>query len=124
MNNLFANQLPENEKQSLKRIHDHCQSNSATNVDEDLLRKLPQNIDNPQVGAHMLCMSVGAGLQKQNGQLDKDAIKNKISVVTQDKSLVDGLVTKCAVQKETPEKTAVTMWTCFVKNNVNYIHVL
>ncbi|KAJ8932146.1 hypothetical protein NQ314_014930 [Rhamnusium bicolor] len=120
---IAANQLPENERQSLKRIYDHCQSNSETKVDEDLLRKLSQNTDNQQVGAHMLCVSVGAGLQKQNGQLDKNIIKNKISLVIEDKSRVDDLVTKCAVQKETPEKTAVKMFTCFDQNNVKYYHV-
>ncbi|KAJ8932139.1 hypothetical protein NQ314_014923 [Rhamnusium bicolor] len=121
---ILANKLPENEKQNLKRIHEQCQSDSKTKVDEDLLRKFTQNTDNQQVGAHMLCMSVAAGLQKQNGQFDKNTIKNKISLVIEDKSRVDGLVTKCAVQKETPEKTAVGMWTCFIQNNVNYVHVL
>ncbi|KAJ8932147.1 hypothetical protein NQ314_014931 [Rhamnusium bicolor] len=120
---ISANQLPENERQSLKRIYEQCQSNSDTKVDEDLLRKLSENNDNRQVGAHLLCISVGVGLQKQNGQLDKNIIRNKISLVTQDKTRVDDLVTKCAVQKETPEKTAVKMLNCLDQNNVKYIHV-
>ncbi|KAJ8932142.1 hypothetical protein NQ314_014926 [Rhamnusium bicolor] len=60
-----AASILEAEEEKLQRIHDECQSNPATYADHELLHNLSQNLDNPQVGAHMLCESVKVGLQKR-----------------------------------------------------------
>ncbi|KAJ8924168.1 hypothetical protein NQ315_006952 [Exocentrus adspersus] len=117
-------QLPPDEKAFLKNVHDSCQANPATYADESKLKKLSQYIDDRVVGTHMLCMSQKAGLQKSNGDLDIGVIKQKIALVTADKSKVDGLVKTCAVVNGGPEKTANLLWLCFVKNNIDYLHRL
>ncbi|KAJ8932144.1 hypothetical protein NQ314_014928 [Rhamnusium bicolor] len=61
----FAANLLEIEEHKLHHIHEECQSNPATYADDELLKNLSENLDNPQVGAHMLCESVKVGLQKQ-----------------------------------------------------------
>ncbi|KAJ8932135.1 hypothetical protein NQ314_014916 [Rhamnusium bicolor] len=121
---MLGNHLPENEKVNLKKVHDSCQANPATYVDEDILRKLNDNINHKQAGIHMLCMSVKAGLQKANGDLDIGVIRSKIDTVLDDKSKVEGFVSKCAVKKESPQKTAVLLWLCFVLNDIPYFHKL
>ncbi|KAJ8932136.1 hypothetical protein NQ314_014920 [Rhamnusium bicolor] len=112
----------EAEEDKLKRIHDECQSNPATYVDHELLHNLSQNLDNPQVGAHMLCESVKVGLQKENGDLDLAVIKSKISLSVSDKAKVDRLVRECAVKKNTAEKTAINLFMCLDKDGVTYFH--
>nr|ALR72494.1 odorant binding protein [Colaphellus bowringi] len=120
---VLAGQLPEDEKERLRQVHLSCQADSKTYCDEDLLRKLGDNVNNPQVGIHMLCMSVKAGLQERNGDLNRSFIKSRIALVTE-QAKVDGYVQKCAVKKETPEKTAAMLWLCFVQNGINYYHKL
>nr|UYS88371.1 odorant binding protein 19 [Aromia bungii] len=110
------------EEEELHHIHDACQANPATYADHDLLDNLAANLDNPQVGAHMLCESKGVGLQKENGQLDVDTIREKISLTITDPAKVESLIKECAIQKNTPEKTAVNLFMCLDKNGVTYFH--
>nr|AXO78390.1 odorant binding protein 12 [Xylotrechus quadripes] len=110
------------EEQMLHHIHDACQANPATYADHDLLHDLSANLDNPQVGAHMLCESKGVGLQKENGQLDPDTIRDKISLTIGDAAQVDRLVKECAIPKNTPEKTAIHLFMCLDRNGVTYFH--
>ncbi|KAJ8932126.1 hypothetical protein NQ314_014907 [Rhamnusium bicolor] len=119
-----AHHLSSEEKLKLQKIHERCQADPSTHVDERLLMKLSENKDNAAVGAHMLCMSVGAGMQKANGDLDKEVIKSKISLVTHDRSKIDGLVEKCAINQDTLKKTAAMLWLCFIQNDVHYIYDL
>nr|ADD82417.1 minus-C odorant binding protein 4 [Batocera horsfieldi] len=117
----LAASLSEEEKK-LQEIHDKCQADPATYVDHELLHNLSANIDNPKVGAHMLCESKAVGLQKPNGELDLNVIKQKISLTVSDKAKVERLVKECAVKKQTPEKTAVNLFMCLDKDGVTYFH--
>nr|UYS88370.1 odorant binding protein 18 [Aromia bungii] len=110
------------EEQKLHHIHDACQANPATNADHHLLHDLSANLDNPVVGAHMLCESKGVGLQKENGQLDIETIRNKISLTITDTARVDRLVKECAIPKKSPEKTAIHLFMCLDRNGVTYFH--
>nr|AXO78393.1 odorant binding protein 15 [Xylotrechus quadripes] len=110
------------EEQNLHHIHDACQADPATNADHELLHNLAANIDNPQVGAHMLCESKGVGLQKPNGELDPETIRSKLTVFIDDPAKVDKLIKECAIQKNTPEKTAIYLFMCMDKEGVTYFH--
>ncbi|KAJ8955669.1 hypothetical protein NQ318_008538 [Aromia moschata] len=111
-------------KQKLKDIHFACQDDPTTHDDEEKLRKLSENLDDPKTGAHMLCMTVKAGLQRENGQLDREVIRSKVALVTHDQATVDGLVEKCAVNQESAERTAVKLILCFVENNIHYYYLV
>ncbi|XP_018565034.1 uncharacterized protein LOC108906293 [Anoplophora glabripennis] len=117
-------QLPDSERIHLKQVHDSCQADPKTYADESRLKQLNKYIDDNVVGTHMLCMSRKAGLQKANGDLDVGVIRQKIDLVTADKSKVDGLVKKCAVVNGNPKRTANLLWLCFVQNNIDYLHRL
>nr|UTN00817.1 odorant binding protein [Semanotus bifasciatus] len=119
---VFAQNLLLVEEQQLHHIHDACQANPATRADHNLLHDLSANLDNPQVGVHMLCESKGVGLQNENGKLEKEVIRSKISLSIADPGIVDHLVEECAVPKNTPEKTAINLFMCFDRNGVTYFH--
>nr|UTN00818.1 odorant binding protein [Semanotus bifasciatus] len=106
----------------LHHIHDACQADPATSVNHELLHNLSENLDNPQVGAHMLCESKGVGLQKPDGELDPEIIRSKISLSVKDAAKVDRLVKECAIKKRTPEETAVNLFMCLDENGVTYFH--
>nr|AXO78391.1 odorant binding protein 13 [Xylotrechus quadripes]QHI06947.1 odorant-binding protein 1 [Helopeltis theivora] len=119
-----AGTLPASEQQFVNQVHAHCQSNPKTFVDENLLKNLSANKDNAQVGVHMLCMSKGAGLQGQNGEINKGAVQSKVALVIRDSSKVNEIVNKCAVKTGSWESTAVSMWLCLNKNQVPYTPIL
>nr|AIX97026.1 odorant-binding protein 11 [Monochamus alternatus] len=110
------------EEQKLHHLHDACQEDPATYADHELLHHLAENIDNPQVGAHMLCESTKVGLQKENGELDLETIKNKVALSVSDSDKVDRLVRECAIKKKSPEKTAIHLFMCLDNNGVTYFH--
>nr|QUP79514.1 odorant binding protein 21 [Monochamus saltuarius] len=112
----------EEEKEQLHEIHEKCQANPATYADDKLLENLSQNLDNPQVQAHMLCESTKVGLQCKNGHLNIKTIKKKVALCVEDEKEVDRLVKECAIQKDTPGKTAVYLFMCLDKNGVTYFH--
>ncbi|KAJ8924169.1 hypothetical protein NQ315_006953 [Exocentrus adspersus] len=119
---LATHHIPESEKHKLKQIHEECQANPATHVDEELLKKLEDHIDDKKVGAHMLCMAVKQGFMTHDGDLINEVIKSKITLVTHDETKVDGLLKKCAIKHETPEKTAILLKICFKQNDVHYYY--
>nr|APC94276.1 odorant-binding protein 1 [Pyrrhalta aenescens] len=116
--------LPENERIKLAQVHRSCQSNPKTFCDENKLRNLSNYINDIEVGTHMLCMAVKAGLMTPNGDFDIPSIKRKVALVTRDHSNVDGLVQKCTRKAEKPGKTANLMWMCFFQNDIQYYHQL
>ncbi|XP_018565051.1 uncharacterized protein LOC108906310 isoform X1 [Anoplophora glabripennis] len=120
----LAHHLPETEMRKLKEVHDSCQANPTTHVDEKLLKKLKENVEDKKVGTHLLCMAVKVGLLTQDGDLMKNVIRDKIVIATHDVSKVDEVLKKCAVKRETPEKTAIQMLVCFIDNGVHYHHNL
>ncbi|XP_028140996.1 uncharacterized protein LOC114335042 [Diabrotica virgifera virgifera] len=116
--------LPENERLKLAQVHRDCQADPKTYVDEDKLRKLPNFVEDKQVGIHMRCMAVKSGLMKQNGDLDIPSITQKFGLVIKDHSKVNGFVQQCAKKADTPEKTAILLTLCCVKNDIQYYHKL
>ncbi|CAG9836042.1 unnamed protein product [Diabrotica balteata] len=116
--------LPENERLKLAQVHRDCQADPKTYVDEDKLRKLPNFVEDKQVGVHMLCMAVKAGLMRHNGDFDINTIKQKFALVIKDHSKVNGFVQQCATKSDTPGKSAILFTLCCVKNGIEYYHKL
>lgn len=112
--------MPPEERSKLREVHATCQSDPATYVEEAKVKDMDQYADDFQLGVHLLCMAVKLGCATEKGLIDRDVLRNKIDLVTPDKSKVDALLEKCAVQQETPEKTAVFVCLCFKRNGVQY----
>lgn len=112
--------MPPEERSKLREVHATCQSDPATYVEEAKVKDMDQYADDFQLGVHLLCMAVKLGCATEKGLIDRDVLRNKIHLVTPDKSKVDALLEKCAVQQETPEKTAVFVCLCFKRNGVQY----
>nr|UYS88366.1 odorant binding protein 14 [Aromia bungii] len=113
----------EHEKCKKEDIHKKCQSNPATYAPDEYLDNLPKYyLDNPQVGAHMLCESQGLGLQDKDGKLNYRNIKRKVKLSVHNEDKANKLVKECAVQRKTKEKTAVYLFMCLDKHGVTYFH--
>ncbi|KAJ8955672.1 hypothetical protein NQ318_008541 [Aromia moschata] len=112
---VMAQGLTEKQKEKIRTIHAECQADPATNVDEDLLKKAynDEPAEGPQLRAHVLCMSKKLGLQKDNGDLDKDTLRLQLSRAISDEAKLNQAVDKCGVQKDNPEATAAAILKCF-----------
>ncbi|XP_028140995.1 uncharacterized protein LOC114335039 [Diabrotica virgifera virgifera] len=120
----WGSNLSQHDRQFLRQVHESCQHDPKTYCDEHKLRNLQHNINDRQVGIHMKCMAVKAGLMKHHGDLDITIIKIKISSVIHDQGKVNKYVHKCAHKAEYPEKTANMLWLCFIQNGIDYYHRL
>ncbi|CAG9829917.1 unnamed protein product [Diabrotica balteata] len=108
---------PTNEqREAVKKAHEHCQSQEATRIDSDVFDKLRrgEKVHNTQLSKHTLCMNVQAGLQTESGDINVDKLRKAITEATSDPNLVNTIVEKCGkrVAGETAEETAVALFKC------------
>nr|AXO78394.1 odorant binding protein 16 [Xylotrechus quadripes]QHI06955.1 odorant-binding protein 9 [Helopeltis theivora] len=109
----LASGLTEEQKEKVKIVHKECQDDPATHADENKLSDSYKGVEVTGLGAHFLCMSKKLGMQKDNGNVDREAIKRKLSDVITVPEKLQEAVDKCAVQKATPEDTAEHVLKCF-----------
>lgn len=69
-------------------------------------------LDDPNAAKHILCMSKKLGYQDSEGKLVISQINKALSRTIRDKSKLEEVVSKCGVDKDSPEETAVYLWTC------------
>ncbi|KAJ8932134.1 hypothetical protein NQ314_014915 [Rhamnusium bicolor] len=116
--------LTDEEKQRISAVHTKCQADPVTHVDEEILKQLHkgEHVDRSIVGVHILCMSKNLGFQKENGDIDKKRTSKKFGRVIHDDAKLDETVKICALQKTTPEETALDLLKCFRDNTDHSIH--
>nr|ALR72503.1 odorant binding protein 15 [Colaphellus bowringi] len=110
----------ETEKEKMKRIHEECQSDPATKVEESVLKAAEEgDVDVTKIGPHTLCMNVKVGLQKENGDIVKDELRAGLRRVPGvDESKIESIVEECG-QREggTAEEAAIKLFQCLQKRS-------
>uniref|UniRef100_A0A6P7FFA6 Uncharacterized protein LOC114329530 n=1 Tax=Diabrotica virgifera virgifera TaxID=50390 RepID=A0A6P7FFA6_DIAVI len=104
------------QKEAVKKAHDHCQTNEETRIDDDVFEKVKkgEKVDNAKLSKHTLCMNVQTGLQTQSGDINVDKLRKALTEAISDPNLVNTIVEKCGkrVAGETAEESAVTFFKC------------
>lgn len=104
-------------KEQLKSWAKECQDDPKSHIDGELLEKYAkgEQIDKKLLGPHVRCMVTKSGFMKENGDLDVETIRSKLSGHIDDAKLEE-IIKECAQQKDTPEKTALR-WTKCMKDH-------
>ncbi|KAF7272387.1 uncharacterized protein LOC143200561 [Rhynchophorus ferrugineus] len=105
-----------------EKLHDVCQSDPATFVDESIFEKVKNNETvelPPNFGAHVFCMTVNLNIQDPNGKFNKEVTAKLIGEVVKDQAKVNKIVNECAVNKPNKDDAAVAFLQCLDKNNVD-----
>nr|AHE13791.1 odorant binding protein [Lissorhoptrus oryzophilus] len=100
-------------------VHSECQA--ETFVDEAIFESIRKggNPDLPSnFGLHAFCMLKKLGFQDSNGQPVVNHIRGAVKHNV-DSAKVDQVVSECAVSKGSSEQTALHIFGCFSRNNVN-----
>nr|QUP79499.1 odorant binding protein 6 [Monochamus saltuarius] len=102
----------ESNLQAIMKYHNECKA--ETNVDDSLVTglltgKFP---DDPTLKQHMFCMSKKLGIQDEAGEIQKEAMQQKIGKVISDDAKIAELTEKCSVEQGSPEDTAFEMAKC------------
>ncbi|KAJ8955670.1 hypothetical protein NQ318_008539 [Aromia moschata] len=106
----------EQRREKLRVVHEQCQADPATYVDEVVLREARDGHPDPaKLGRHSLCMTKKFGLQKEDGSIDKAAIEKGLTVLISDEAKRSQAIAACGVEKATPEQTANNLFECFFK---------
>ncbi|KAJ8924167.1 hypothetical protein NQ315_006951 [Exocentrus adspersus] len=116
--------LSEDDRKKIKAVHEQCQSDPATKVDNEVLKKYHkgENVDKSIVSAHILCMSTGLGLIDEQGKVKKDNLRKALSRGITDEAKLDEVTEKCAVEKDKAEDTAIGLLKCFRENVDQSLH--
>nr|QUP79532.1 odorant binding protein 39 [Monochamus saltuarius] len=107
--------ITDEEKERVKTVHNECQADSKTHIDEELLKKYSkgEHVDKSVVGPHVLCMSTKFGTINAEGKVDKSKLKEALSRVISDETKLNEAVEKCAVDKDDAQDTALALGKCF-----------
>ncbi|CAH1183513.1 unnamed protein product [Phaedon cochleariae] len=111
-----ADDIKQETKDRIQKFHNECQVDPETKVDEAIIEKhlKDEPIDESQFAKHILCMNVKSGIQKENGDVDKDGLK-KLIIADTDK--VDEIVEDCGERNGiTAEESALALLKCLKKH--------
>ncbi|CAG9825360.1 unnamed protein product [Phaedon cochleariae] len=107
---------------TLKKVHVECQADPATKVNEDLMEKFFKNepVDESLLAKHALCINVKLGVQKPNGDVDKEGFKKWLGGSDNGEQLIE----ECGNKKgSTAEESTLALYKCFRKHrNEHGVH--
>ncbi|KAG5889727.1 hypothetical protein JTB14_010201 [Gonioctena quinquepunctata] len=99
-----------------QEAHEQCQANPSTHIEESMMQDAfkgkKENVDKAAFGSHMRCIYTKRGLLKENGDVDKEAMRNTLSGILVDNTLLEKVVGDCSQQKSTPEETGIAIFDC------------
>nr|APG79377.1 pheromone binding protein 16 [Cyrtotrachelus buqueti] len=104
-----------------KKAFKECQKNATTRIDKQAVKKykkkevdsMPQNY-----GEHLLCIYKATGYIGEDGVVNQDVLKKKITKKAQPSQNVDTLLQECGAAKADPKQTAINLDSCLTKNNL------
>ncbi|XP_023023794.2 uncharacterized protein [Leptinotarsa decemlineata] len=113
----FADESP---LERITRLHKECQSDPATVVKDSVLEDARKgNVDVDAIGPHTLCMNVKLGMQKPNGDIDKDELREAVKKLGNNinEATVENIVNDCGKRVEdTPNEAAITLYQCYARH--------
>ncbi|XP_066142612.1 uncharacterized protein [Euwallacea fornicatus] len=121
---VLADSTTEDVKSRLKQSKDKCQLDPKTAVDQEGLQKYisskgkepaPENI-----GPHVLCVSKEMKWQKTDGTVNKQYLKERLSLIEKDAAKVEQFLKTCAVDKDSEVETAKNLFSCYEKHVSTY----
>lgn len=106
---------PDEFKEEIKKAHEECEKEEG--LEGDTAKKIAKGdiTDEKVIGAFLLCVSKKMGAIDDKGKVDKKNIAEKMEDIFPDKETLDKAIEKCAVEDDTPEKTATHMAICMTK---------
>nr|UTN00823.1 odorant binding protein [Semanotus bifasciatus] len=112
---LLAHGISDEDKQHFRSLNEECQSNPATRLDKEMIEKLRKHeeVDKKQLRAYSLCMTKKLGIQKENGDVDKEALKKTLAKAINDETKLNKLVGECGARRDTIGETAEEIMRCF-----------
>lgn len=113
----YSVSLPQNitpeQIRTLMTINQECMAQSGVS-NAVITNTLMGNFNyDPKLAQHLLCMSQRLRLQDANGKIDRNVLRQRLSMLISDPSQVENLVNKCGVDQEAPEQTAFKAAQCF-----------
>ncbi|XP_028134477.2 uncharacterized protein LOC126878422 [Diabrotica virgifera virgifera] len=101
--------------EAIKKAHEHCQSQEATRIDDEVWEKLKhgEKAENTKLPKHTLCMNVQTGLQKENGDINVDKLRKAVEEASSDQNVINEIVEQCGTKKgDNAEEAALNLFKC------------
>ncbi|KAL3288144.1 hypothetical protein HHI36_002592 [Cryptolaemus montrouzieri] len=86
-----------------------------TGVDKELAIKARNGdfVEDEKLKEHLYCFSKKIGFQNEAGDLQLDVIRQKLAQEIKDTKVLEDVVKKCAVKKDTPQETSFQVAKCY-----------
>nr|AVH84924.1 odorant binding protein 17 [Harmonia axyridis]QTE76116.1 odorant binding protein 8 [Harmonia axyridis] len=117
---LTVQALTDEQREKLKEHSTACAK--STGVDPEAIANAKKGTfsDDEKFKDYLFCVSKKIGFQNEAGEIQKDVVKQKATVALKDEKLVDEIIKKCAVVKDTPQNTAFEVAKCYYENNAKH----
>ncbi|KAF7278589.1 uncharacterized protein LOC143200547 [Rhynchophorus ferrugineus] len=116
--------LPNEVAQKVSLIHKDCAA--QFNFDDQEIenaRKHNTIFNDHKYEPYFHCFLKRQGFLNADGQVNKDGFEKNLGRVIDDQAVLDGLVSKCAAQQETPESTSFFVAKCLHENLPIYVEL-
>nr|WJJ63280.1 odorant binding protein 22 [Pachyrhinus yasumatsui] len=104
------------------RVHHQCQNDRSLYVKDEIFEQLKRG-EHPQLpanfGAHANCMLVKLDLMDSQGHVQQFGVKQAVENNISNPSKVIQIVNECSADQDTKEETALQLFGCFRKHNIN-----
>ncbi|XP_018565060.1 B1 protein-like [Anoplophora glabripennis] len=109
---VWAQELSTTQIQVIMNHHKECKA--ETNIDDSLASGvLAGNFsDDPVLKQYLFCMNKRLGILNDSGEIQKDAMKEKLGKLITDEAKIEELTNSCSVEKSSPEDTALELTKC------------
>nr|AIX97051.1 odorant-binding protein 5 [Dastarcus helophoroides] len=118
---VFVKGLTDEQKERIKKFHMECSAESHVNPEMIAKARKGEFTEDPSFMKHLFCFAKKAGLQNDAGEIQVDVLRAKLGAELKDDAATDKLISMCAIQKETPEKTAFDSVKCYYENTPTHI---
>ncbi|XP_023029221.2 B1 protein [Leptinotarsa decemlineata] len=104
--------LSDDSKQMMMEIHNACLAESG--VSPDIIGKMMQGefIDDSKLKEHLICFAKKEGLMNDSGDVNEEAVREKIHAYIKDETTANEILSKCVVKMATPQDTAFHFSKC------------
>nr|AIX97052.1 odorant-binding protein 6 [Dastarcus helophoroides] len=113
--------LTDEQKEKIRNYHKECSAVSGVNQEVIAKARKGEFVEDPKFKEHLFCFSKKVGFQNEAGDLQVEVLKAKVGAEHKDQAVVDQLIKKCAVKKQTPQETAYDTIKCYYESTPTHI---
>ncbi|KAJ8980115.1 hypothetical protein NQ317_010901 [Molorchus minor] len=120
---LYSITLPSEKVKKLKAYHTACLNQTSANTSLIEAAGKGEFVEDSRLKEYFLCLSKKIQFQNEDGEIQKNVLRQKMTEVFRDPLVTQQLIEKCAVKQDSPQNTAFNTLKCYYENTPNHVNI-